>query len=172
MVRRKLRLREALTIDSSQHLNSQRPTSPFPPFSFSVSTPQAPRQLSALKFPLPAFSLLLASLIFLYQSAPATEFVVKQQGATASDDNPGTEKQPLKTISGGAAKVHAGDKVIIHGGDYRETVIITASGTEEAPILFEAAPGETPVIKGSDIVKNWVLVTGSVWKATLPPVPK
>ena len=100
----------------------------------------------------------------------AREFVVDQKNAKASDSNAGTLEKPLKTISAAALKVHAGDKVIIHAGQYRETVIINASGTAEVPIVFAAAPGETVVIKGSDVIKHWTRENGEIWKAALPPV--
>jgi parallel beta-helix repeat protein len=111
---------------------------------------------------------------FLAMASPVlagTRLIVNGSNPHAADSNPGTEKKPLKTISAAAARVHAGDKVIIHGGDYRETVIVKASGTKDAPIVFEAAPGETPVIKGSDVIRHWVRESANVWKAKLPPIP-
>ena len=116
----------------------------------------------------------LAALFLLVTLSPilnAREYVVRQKSNNASDSNPGTRERPLKTISTAAAKVQPGDKVIIYGGDYRETVIINASGTTDAPIIFEAAPGETAVIKGSEIIKHWTHDTGEIWKAELPPRP-
>lgn len=97
--------------------------------------------------------------------------VVRQEHPAASDENPGTDDRPLKTISAAATKVKAGDKVIVHRGDYRETVIINASGTEARPIVFEAAPNETPVIKGSDILTGWERGEGQIWKVKLPALP-
>ena len=118
-------------------------------------------------------SWLFTLLTFSSPAARATEFVVSQRDVAASDHNPGSRQKPLKTISAAAAKVRAGDKVVIHRGDYRETVIITASGTDNAPIIFEAAPGETPVIKGSDIITGWEREKGPVWKARLSvPAPR
>lgn len=93
--------------------------------------------------------------------------MVDQRQHGASDSNPGSPQKPLRTIGAASARVQAGDKVIIHGGDYRETVIITASGTEQDPIIFEAAPGETPVIKGSDLVTDWMLEKGAIWKTKI-----
>ena len=101
----------------------------------------------------------------------AKEFIVNQRDPAASDKNPGSQKKPLKTISAAVLKVHAGDKIVIHGGDYRETVIIKASGTSDAPITLEAAPGEVPVIKGSDIISGWKLDHDAVWNAKLPKLP-
>jgi hypothetical protein len=104
--------------------------------------------------------------------ASAREYVVSQNNPAANDGNPGTRQKPFKTISAAAVRVQAGDKVVIHSGQYRETVIINTSGTVEAPIVFEAAPGETAVIKGSDVLKNWSRDTGDIWKAALPPIIK
>ena len=47
-----------------------------------------------------------------------------------------------------ARGVAAGDRVVIHGGVYREAVVVAASGTAERPIVFEAAPGERVVVMG------------------------
>jgi parallel beta-helix repeat protein len=121
------------------------------------------------------FRLLLSSLIALLivcsQAAEAMEFVVNQRDVAASDDNPGSPEKPFKTISAAVSRVKAGDKVIVHGGDYREVVIVDSSGTAQAPIVIEAASGETPVIKGSDIITGWEREEGSVWKASLKGFP-
>lgn len=110
-------------------------------------------------------------LVLICSAAHGKEFVVDQRAPEASDRNPGSRKKPLKTISAAVLKVRAGDKVTIYGGDYRETVIIKASGTKEAPIVLEAAPGEVPVIKGSDVISGWRLDHDAVWKAKLPKLP-
>jgi parallel beta-helix repeat protein len=117
------------------------------------------------------FLLLWLALMFLSQPAQAREFIGNQRDPAASDKNPGSRTKPLQTISAAVSKVHAGDKVTIHAGEYRETVIITASGTNEAPIVIEAAPGEAPVIKGSDVISGWTLDHSAVWKARLPKLP-
>ena len=114
---------------------------------------------------------LISALTFLSQPAQAREFIVNQRDPAASDKNPGSRPKPLKTISAAVSKVHAGDKVTIHAGEYRETVIITASGTNEAPIVIEAASGETVVIKGSDVISGWTLDHDAIWKARLPKLP-
>lgn len=114
---------------------------------------------------------LIALNILLTEAGLAKDYVVNQTSASASDDNAGTAQKPLKTIFGAAAKAHAGDKVIIHAGEYRETVIVLSSGTTEAPIIFENAPGETVVIKGSDIITNWGPDGGPVWKTKLRAPP-
>ncbi len=120
-----------------------------------------------------SFIFALSSLLILIASGSlnAREFVVSQKSDSASDENSGTAQKPLKTISAAVARVHAGDRVIVHGGNYREVVIITASGTAQAPIVIEAATGETPVIKGSDVINGWQHDDGSVWKAALRRYP-
>ncbi len=104
-------------------------------------------------------------------SARATNLVVDQKNPAASDDNFGSAQAPFKTISAAAASTRPGDTVVIHGGDYRETLIVSSSGTAEAPITFAAAPGETPVIKGSDLITDWTKEEGAIWKAKLPVPP-
>ena len=55
----------------------------------------------------------------------------------------------------GARGCAPGDRVIIHGGIYRETVVVEASGTDENPILFEAAPAERVIVTGADLLREW-----------------
>ena len=117
------------------------------------------------------FPWLISLLTFFLHAAPAAEFVVNQQDSAASDENPGSREKPLKTISAAVARVHAGDRVLVHRGEYRETIIVKASGTSDAPIVIEAAPEEVVVIKGSDVVSGWTLDHEAVWKAELPELP-
>ena len=60
-----------------------------------------------------------------------------------------------RTISEAARGRIPGDKVIIHGGTYREAVVVQASGTAENPIVFESAPAEHVVITGADLLTDW-----------------
>jgi hypothetical protein len=46
--------------------------------------------------------------------------------------------------------MRAGDRCIVHAGTYRETVTPANSGTEEAPIVFEAAKGERVILSGTE----------------------
>jgi hypothetical protein len=70
----------------------------------------------------------------------------------ASDDGPGTEDRPFATIGRAARELKPGEKVIVHGGVYRECVRPARGG--EGPdrmIAYEAAPGEQVVIRGSEL---------------------
>jgi hypothetical protein len=91
----------------------------------------------------------------LAQTARASTFQVAQQHPRTSDDGPGTVERPWTTIAKAAEKAGPGDVVIIQGGLYRERVVIKASGAEQAPIRFEAAPGEHVVVTGADRLAGW-----------------
>lgn len=65
---------------------------------------------------------------------------------SGNDSNTGTESRPCKTLKKAAAIVKPGDTVLIRGGTY-QSVKITRSGQQGAPITFKSFPGETPIIK-------------------------
>ena len=86
-----------------------------------------------------------------------------------NDANVGTEEAPFRTIQHAANLAQPGDVVSVHEGFYRERVSPPRGGTSDAKrIVYEAAPGEKPVITGAEPVKNWVKVQQDVWKATIP----
>ena len=94
------------------------------------------------------------------------EYFVKTNG---SDFNDGTESSPFKTISKAASVAVAGDTVTVFGGTYREWVRPQNGGRNDGErIVYRAAKGERPVIKGSEEVKGWKNEGGSVWSATVP----
>ncbi|MGO8696440.1 MAG: right-handed parallel beta-helix repeat-containing protein [Limisphaerales bacterium] len=87
--------------------------------------------------------------------SPGLTLHVSPSGA---DSNPGTAERPLASLEGArdrirslrkSGSVPAGSAVIlVHGGDYQvtHTLTLTAedSGTEQAPVIYRAAPGEKP----------------------------
>ena len=87
-----------------------------------------------------------------------------------SDENTGTSDAPWATISRGVSRLKAGDRLIIAGGVYRETVKIDAVGSEAAPITIEAAPGERVVISGADVHGDWAPEAGP-WGSGGPSGP-
>lgn len=88
---------------------------------------------------------------------------------TGCDENCGDKASPFRTISKAAAVMEAGDRVIVHEGVYREWVKPARGGKNDAcRIIYEAAPGEKVVIKGSEKITGWVKEEGTVWKATVP----
>ena len=88
-------------------------------------------------------------------SIHAATYEVAQRNPHANDNGPGSADQPWKTLSHAAGEVRPGDLVIIHGGAYRERLVVKADGQPGAPIRFEAAPGERVMLTGADQFVNW-----------------
>ncbi len=63
--------------------------------------------------------------------------------------------QQFRTISAAAASVQPGDTVVVHDGLYRESVVVTRSGTAERPVRFVAAPLARVIIDGADAITGW-----------------
>lgn len=85
------------------------------------------------------------------RAEPNHQLVVAQQQSSASDRNPGTENKPFRTINAAAQQAQPGDTILVHAGIYRERVIPPRSGNPDQPIVYEAAPGETVVLRGSEV---------------------
>ncbi|MBN2132238.1 MAG: right-handed parallel beta-helix repeat-containing protein [Sedimentisphaerales bacterium] len=65
---------------------------------------------------------------------------------------PGSQE---RTIAAALADARAGDRIIIHGGLYRERLTVEQSGSADTPISLEAADGEYVVLTGADHLTNW-----------------
>ena len=83
-----------------------------------------------------------------------------------SDNNGGTSTNaPLASLQAAANLVQPGDTVLVMNGTY-SSVDLTTSGTASAPITFEAAPGQTPVINSSgtwngvNIQASYIVING------------
>jgi len=103
-------------------------------------------------------------------SAPANESAREYHVSVDGDDgNDGSSGSPLETISAAAKLAQPGDVVTVHGGVYRERVDPPRGGESEARrIVYQAAEGESVVIKGSEVAKGWVRVQGDTWTVTIP----
>jgi hypothetical protein len=75
----------------------------------------------------------------------AAEAQVHHVAVTGSDNDPGTETQPFRTINRALAIVAPGATIRVHAGTYPETVWIERSGTPSRPIVLEAA-GDGPAV--------------------------
>lgn len=85
-----------------------------------------------------------------------------------NDNNPGTVEKPFRTINHAAQTAVAGDTVKVHEGTYREWVNPKNGGTSESNrITYEAAAGEHPIIKGSEIICDWEHYEGTVYKKVI-----
>jgi len=90
--------------------------------------------------------------------------------ATSGDDaRDGTAAQPLRTIQAAADRAQPGDVITVHEGVYRERIDPPRGGTsDQRRIVYQAAPGDKVVIKGSEPVTGWEKVGHDTWKVTLP----
>src|ERR1700747_1641352 len=92
-----------------------------------------------------------------------TYFVSSEIGKSS---NAGTSASaPLASLQAAADLVKPGDTVQVMNGTY-SAVTITTSGTASAPITFEAAPGQTPIVNSSgqwnaiDIQASNIVING------------
>lgn len=92
-------------------------------------------------------------------SADSEAFAGEGAGRTwhvAQQPLPGiADNAQFRTISEAAVMVQPGDTVMVHGGTYRERVVVTKSGTTSDPIRFAAMPGEHVVVTGADLITAW-----------------
>lgn len=94
------------------------------------------------------------------------EYHVSKKG---SDQNQGNKESPFLSINKAAMIAKANDVVIVHEGIYRECVNPMHKGlSPKKSITYQAAGGEDVVIKGSEEIKDWELVEGTVWKTVIP----
>ena len=99
----------------------------------------------------------------------AAQYHVANGAANCSDSNTGTEAMPFQTIGMAASIMQAGDTVLVHSGTYREWVNPPRGGNSEgARITYKAYPGDHVVIKGSERITSWTLVSGNVYKSDVP----
>lgn len=86
-----------------------------------------------------------------------------------NDQNQGALDAPFLTIQKAADLAAAGDRIIVHEGEYREWVKPRNGGlSDNCRIVYEAAEGEHVVIKGSERITGWEKMEGTVWKVCLP----
>jgi hypothetical protein len=88
-------------------------------------------------------------------------------GQSGSDSNEGSLASPFKTIQKCADIVQPGEVCMIRKGTYRETIIPKNSGTKGKEIVFLSYPGETVVVSGAEIISNWQLHSGNIYKANM-----
>lgn len=68
------------------------------------------------------------------------------------DDASGSPQDPLRTIQAAVDRAVPGDRILVHTGVYPESVRVTNSGTAEAPIRIQAAPGAVPLLDGTEVI--------------------
>ena len=108
--------------------------------------------------------------------SPQAEFYVAPNG---DDANPGTISQPFLTIEQARQAVRSlagsmtGDIIVyLRGGEYvlSSSVVLDQldSGTNGFNVIYQAYPGESPVISGGQAITGWTSVGNNIYKATVP----
>lgn len=87
--------------------------------------------------------------------------------ANAKTGGDGSEETPFKTIQAAADVAVGGDKVLIKGGIYRETVTPKNTGTATNPIIFEAANGENVTVSAFDEISGFAYYGDGIYVAEL-----
>lgn len=95
-------------------------------------------------------SILFTILVLISLPLPAESriWVVSMSG---SDQAPGTEAEPFRTVSRAAEVAQPGDTVLVMAGTYRERVAPARGGQPGKPIVYKGEPGKHVFIKGSEI---------------------
>src|SRR5512141_2905184 len=78
--------------------------------------------------------------------APASVYHISASGDDASR---GSSASPWRTLAKANNAATAGDVVIVHGGEFADGIRPANSGSSGSPIVFQAAPGEHPVLTTS-----------------------
>lgn len=117
--------------------------------------------------------------------APAVVFHVAPGGSEGAD---GSAAKPFATLmqardavrrlrgENGGRLPAGGARVVVRGGLYpmTETFALEArdSGTAEAPVVYAAAPGETPILTGGVRIAAWQPLADQAVKEKLPPAAR
>ncbi len=72
---------------------------------------------------------------------------------------------PFKTIQKAADIIQPGETIFIRGGVYREEISIMQSGSEGRPIIFTPYNNEEVIITTTDLLTDWTLKDGSIYRA-------
>lgn len=117
--------------------------------------------------------LLIAVLLSTATASPAAELHVAPSGR---DDNPGTADRPFATLERARDAIRAMKasgplaqpvRVIVAEGTYSlaRPLVLTPqdTGTSQAPISYEAAPGARPIFSGGRELSGWKITDDGLW---------
>ena len=142
-----------------------------------------PEQRKIMKHPSNLLSVagVLVSALLVVSPASAAEVVV-HVAPTGDDAADGSLAKPVASLIGARDAVrrlrvagHAGPvRVVVADGTYRfaEPLVLTPedSGTAEAPVRYEAAPGARPVFSGGRVITGFQPAKDGLWVAKIPEV--
>ena len=90
--------------------------------------------------------------------SPVVENTFYVDAANGSDNNPGTQASPWKSIQKAADSLSAGETVIVQAGNYSERVNVRRSGAADKFIVFKAQG--TVVTQGFTVNADYVEIRG------------
>jgi len=125
------------------------------------------QKFSQAQYVLSIFTVLLAWIftqgIYAQNTNSNTYYVDAVHGRDGSTNYDGTApERAFKTIQEAASLAPAGSTIYIRAGVYRETVTPANSG-----VKFIAYKGEKVVVSGCDLVTDWTLHAGNIYKAPM-----
>ncbi|MBD3319610.1 MAG: hypothetical protein GF350_00780, partial [Chitinivibrionales bacterium] len=95
---------------------------------------------------------------------------VSAGNGTESGD--GSVSNPFLRIMQAADRAQPGDTVMVHEGVYRGRIAPPRGGEQGAPIVYMAFPGDTVILKGSDVWEPvWQEVPGKAFTYYASPDP-
>ncbi|KMT66864.1 right-handed parallel beta-helix repeat-containing protein [Catenovulum maritimum] len=105
---------------------------------------------------------------------PTTRLFAKELYVSplGNDNNNGSVDLPFKTLAKGVSILAAGDTLVLKEGIYRETLKITASGSETQPIRVKAADNSNVVISGTEPLTGWSAHQNSISRVSVAGVNK
>ena len=116
-------------------------------------------------------------------AAGAADGIVLYVAPDGKDTNAGSREQPFATLEHARDAVRAmkakgpltgSATIVLAGGTYRLDKTLEFgpedSGTADAPITYQAAPGQRAVISGGRAIAGWRKADGPLWKASVPGV--
>lgn len=98
----------------------------------------------------------------------ASDYYVSPAGDDAHDGRGPEPARAFRTVQRGVEALHAGDRLLVRAGTYRETVTFNRDGEPGAPIVVMAYPGEQPVISGLEPLTDWTASGNDRWTTSMP----
>ena len=93
------------------------------------------------------------------------EYHVSKSG---SDLNNGSIDSPFLTINKASKVAIMSDTIFVHEGTYREWVKPQNSGMSDSlRITYKPYKNDKVIIKGSEVIDNWIKCEGTVWKKVI-----
>ena len=91
-------------------------------------------------------------------------YYVNGTAANASDQNPGTKEQPFRTINQAAQVLQPGERVLIAGGVYRESIHPLQGGKNPGKMIkYQSMDDEDVIVKGSVVIPHKMFQPSYGW---------